>query len=127
MQEVVKKKGNVVSFDIAKQVEAMKKCLLQDYRDDLKKYIKEKEEHLQKLDYEALLLQLAQFKYMCRLKNRQISEKVRALWMKRNDGAGRSNTSSVSDRMLLTIPTPPTAVAAISSLGCGGVLCETYA
>ena len=41
---------------------------------------------------------------------------MRRLWMKRNAGSNRSNTSSVSDMMLLIMPVPPTAEAAYCSL-----------
>ena len=38
------------------------------------------------------------------------------LWMNRNAGANRSNTSAVSNMMLITMPVPPTAEAAYCSL-----------
>ena len=47
---------------------------------------------------------------------------IHALWLKRNAGAGRSNTSAVSDMMLLTVPTPPTAKAAYRSLWQRGII-----
>ena len=47
---------------------------------------------------------------------RQIVVIFRAVWRRRNAFAGRGGTSAVSDKMLLTVPTPPTAEAAIRSL-----------
>ncbi len=41
---------------------------------------------------------------------------MRRLWMNRNATSNRSNTSAVSDMMLLTMPVPPTAEAAYCSL-----------
>ena len=53
----------------------------------------------------------------------QMNAIIKGLWFKRNAGAGRSNTSAVSDKMLLTVPTPPTAATAICSLRRGGAIC----
>ena len=46
----------------------------------------------------------------------QRSLQMRQLWMNRNAGSNRSNTSAVSDMMLLTMPVPPTAETANCSL-----------
>lgn len=54
----------------------------------------------------------------------KLNRLIRLQWLERNSGAGRGNTSSVSDKMLLTIPTPPTAVAAVCSLLQRGMACE---
>ena len=50
-----------------------------------------------------------------------------SLWDGRNNGVGRSKTSAVSDMMLLSIPTPPTAMTASSSLRQRGISCGAVA
>ena len=52
----------------------------------------------------------------------EISEQLHQLWMNRNRGVNRSNTSNVSDKMLMTMPVPPTAEAANRSLWQRGIL-----
>ena len=42
--------------------------------------------------------------------------------LNRNTNVGRSNTGSVTDSMLLSLPTPPTSTAIFSSLESGGVV-----
>ena len=63
----------------------------------------------------------------CPPANAPVSVRRREMQLARNMGAGRSNTSAVSDKMLLTIPTPPTAEAAIRSLGQRGMACGSVA
>jgi len=58
---------------------------------------------------------------------RQIVVIFRAVWRRRNAFAGRGGTSAVSDKMLLTVPTPPTAEAANCSLWQRGMTCEAAA
>ena len=55
-------------------------------------------------------------------KIQEIGKKLRALWMNRNIHASRGSTSAVSDMMLLTMPTPPTAQAANRSLWQRGII-----
>ena len=52
----------------------------------------------------------------------EFSRQMRQLWMNRNEGSGRSNTSSVSDMMLMTMPVPPTAETANRSLWQRGII-----
>ena len=57
-----------------------------------------------------------------KLKIKRVSEMIRAAWLNRNTNVGRSNTGSVTDSMLLSLPTPPTSTAIFSSLESGGVV-----
>ena len=58
---------------------------------------------------------------------RQIVVIFRAVWRRRTAFAGRGSTSAVSDKMLLTVPTPPTAETANCSLWQRGMTCEAAA
>lgn len=58
----------------------------------------------------------APIRWLWRTKAEGISEKLRILWMNRNKSVLRGNASAVSDMMLLTMPTPPTAQTASRSL-----------
>lgn len=64
----------------------------------------------------------APIRWLWRAKAEEISEKLRVLWMNRNKSVLRGNTSAVSDIMLLTMPTPPTAEAANRSLWQRGII-----
>lgn len=64
----------------------------------------------------------ASIRRLWREKTKDASEEFRALWMKRNRNASRGNTSAVTDMMLLTVPTPPTAEAANRSLWQRGII-----
>ena len=55
-------------------------------------------------------------------KTESVTAMIKTAWQNRNRSVGRSSTSAVSDKMLLSIPTPPTAVAANRSLWRGGVV-----
>lgn len=55
-------------------------------------------------------------RFVWKLMVHEFSRQMRQLWMNRNEGSGRSNTSSVSDMMLMSMPVPPTAEAANRSL-----------
>lgn len=57
-----------------------------------------------------------------RRKTESVTAMIKRAWQNRNRSVGRSSTSAVSDKMLLSIPTPPTAVAANRSLWRGGVV-----
>ena len=63
----------------------------------------------------------------CKSLVQKLNAVLHQVWLARNTGAGRSSTSSVSDKMLLTIPTPPTAEAAICSLWQRGMADGTVA
>lgn len=64
----------------------------------------------------------ASIRLLWKAKVQEIGKKLRALWMNRNNHALRGSTSAVSDMMLLTIPTPPTAEAANRSLWQRGIV-----
>ena len=64
----------------------------------------------------------ASIRRLWREKTKDASEEFRTLWMKRNRNASRGNTSAVTDMMLLTVPTPPTAEAANRSLWQRGII-----
>lgn len=57
-------------------------------------------------------------------KTERVSALIRVAWKYRNNDVGRSCTGAISDPMALTIPTPPTALAALCSLERGGVVIE---
>lgn len=73
-------------------------------------------------DCEDLLKRREELRALRKMKTERVSEMIRAAWKNRNSNVGRSNTGSVVDPMLLSIPTPPTSVAAISSLESGGAV-----
>ena len=75
------------------------------------------EETMRSLDDQKRSLQ-----YFCKSTEKDINAMICVVWSLRNTTAGRSNTSSVSDKMLLTIPTPPTAEAADCSLWQRGIM-----
>lgn len=64
----------------------------------------------------------ASIRLLWKAKVQEIGKKLRALWMNRNNHASRGSTSAVSDMMLLTIPTPPTAETANRSLWQRGIV-----
>ena len=119
MYQVVKRDGRIVDFDISKISAAIQKAFeavhaidreidALDYRDlspeeyeEIKQILKERRREL---------------KSYCKREVQKLNARLRNAWIARNRGAGRSNTSAVSDKMLLTIPTPPTAEAANRSL-----------
>ena len=119
MYQVVKRDGHIVDFDISKISAAIQKAFeavhaidreidALDYRDlspeeyeEIKQSLKERRREL---------------KSYCKREVQKLNARLRNAWIARNRGAGRSNTSAVSDKMLLTIPTPPTAEAANRSL-----------
>lgn len=135
MYRVLKRDGRTVDFDVSKIVEAISKAAIsreQEKIDDEILSILERmagddmeafQDFLTFLQLEYLSERKRELKYWRQLKNRQIREMIKKAWARRNEGSGRSNTSAVSDLMLLTIPTPPTAVAANRSLWQRGMAC----
>ena len=122
MYQVIKRDGRIVDFDLSKIVAAIQKAYeaereidgeIQDVLDSIVDGLTEEEQRL-------LLEMLQERKQEVSTYRKRLVQKfnsiLRCIWMKRNAGAGRSNTSAVSDMMLLTIPTPPTAEAANRSL-----------
>lgn len=73
-------------------------------------------------ELQELLKRREELRALRKMKTERVSEMIRAAWKNRNSNVGRSNTGSVTDPMLLSIPTPPTSVAAISSLKSGGAV-----
>jgi hypothetical protein len=117
--QVVKRDGRIVDFDISKIAAAIQKAYeavhtideeidALDYRDLSPEEYEEIKRNLKEWRREA--------EHHCKSLIQSLNDILRTSWLKRNRCAGRSNTSAVSDKMLLTIPTPPTAEAAIRSL-----------
>lgn len=128
--QVVKRDGCIVAFDIAKISAAITKAFEAtmeiDHEIDALDFMGLSEE-----EYEQARVELEErrreAKRNCKGLVQKLNAVLRQVWLARNMGAGRSNTSAVSDIMLLTIPTPPTAEAAICSLGQRGMACGSVA
>ena len=122
--QVIKRDGRLVSFDISKISAAIMKAF---------EATREIEHEIDALDfmclsdeeYEQARGELEErrqeAKRNCKSLIQDLNGILRTAWFARNTGASRSNTSAVSDKMLLTIPTPPTAEAVIRSLWQRGV------
>ncbi len=135
----VDRKGNLVDSDIAKICDAI--CKAYEATRNINQKIKAVKNEVHNIPYEEdyveILLEYeniirdlkkrkkAIWRYRCYLVNKvnKLSAIFRKAWLARNHKAGRSNTSSVSDMMLMTIPTPPTAEAAICRLKQRGMAC----
>lgn len=63
-----------------------------------------------------LLEQRKQIQRLIKMKKEHISSILRVLWFQRNTNISRCRTSAVSDKMLATMPTPPTYATDINSL-----------
>lgn len=119
MNQVVKRDGRVVDFDISKIEAAIMKAFEAtmeiEHEIDALDFMGLSEE-----EYEQACVELEErrreAKCNCKYLVQKLNAVFRRIWTARNTGASRSNTSAVSDKMLLTIPTPPTAEAAIRSL-----------
>ena len=126
MNLVVKRDGRVVEFSVEKIVAAISKTLLavEISRADVE--IAEIMDQMEMengsfnpelyekyIELEDMRLRL---RYLWRAKTAQVSAMIYSQWLQRNAGVGRNNTSAVSDKMLLIIPTPPTAEIANRSL-----------
>lgn len=119
--QVVKRDGVVVSFDIAKIAAAITKAFeatreIDEEMNDLLFMGSDIEEEALRAMMSILEERKRELKQYCKQLIVSMNGILRTCWLRRNSGAGRSNTSAVSDKMLLTIPTPPTAVAANRSL-----------
>ena len=126
MYSVVKRDGKLISFDISKIAAAIQKAFEAE---------REIDREIDALDFWAMPPEeYEQYRTELEERKREISRYrntlvldmnglKNALWRRRNAGAGRSNTSAVSDKMLLNIPTPPTAEAANRSLRQRGMAC----
>ena len=117
--QVVKRDGCLVSFDLAKIAAAITKAIEAtmeiDHEIDALDFMGLSDE-----EYEQARVELEEKRREamrnCKGLVQKLNAVLRQVWLARNTGAGRSSTSAVSDKMLLTIPTPPTAEAANRSL-----------
>ena len=129
MYQVVKRDGKVVDFDLHKISQAiMKACKAErevDSEIDLVLALLCGDASIDVSYYQDVLLELEERRREIREYRKSMTQAIhsilRSVWMKRNKNAGRSNTSAVSDMMLLTVPTPPTFVAANRSLQKWGI------
>ena len=119
LYQVVKRDGTVVSFDIKKISDAIAKASEAEREvdreiDQVNRFLDFfcGEADLEVYFYPDLLYELEERRREIRRhrKNavRNLNAILRNAWRHRNEGSSRSNTSAVSDKMLLTIPTPPT-------------------
>ena len=130
MYQVVKRDGKVVDFDLHKISQAiMKACKAErevDSEIDLVLALLCGDASIDVSYYQDVLLELEERRREIREYRKSMTQAIHAVlrsaWMRRNRSAGRSNTSAVSDMMLLTVPTPPTFVAANRSLQKWGMM-----
>ncbi len=119
MYQVVKRDGRIVDFDISKISAAIQKAFEAvhaiDREIDALDYLDLSPEEYEEIK-QSLKERRRELKSYCKREVQKLNARLRNAWIARNRGAGRSNTSAVSDKMLLTIPTPPTAEAANRSL-----------
>lgn len=132
--KMIREEDNTLFFAIGHIVEAISKT----YIDSLERGIHP--EALDEMDDEPMtkrakeVIAKKKLRKMCvlirwlwRAKAKEISEKLRILWMNRNNSVSRGNTSAVSDMMLLIMPIPPTAETANCSLLQRGIMNESMA
>lgn len=74
------------------------------------------------LELELLEKRRQELRTLRKIKTERVSAIIKIAWLRRNLSVGRSSTSSVNDPMLLSIPTPPTLMAANCSQGSGGTV-----
>ena len=123
--QVIKRDGRIVSFDISKIAIAIEKAFeaVHDIDDEIDAISRSVLDEMEKeIRISNLEERRKAAKHECKSLVQSLNSILRFAWLKRNAGAGRSDTSAVSDKMLLTIPTPPTAEAAIRSLWQRGML-----
>lgn len=125
MYQVIKRDGRIVSFDISKIAIAIEKAFeaVHDIDDEIDAISRSVLDEMEKeIRISNLEERRKAAKRECKSLVQSLNSILRFAWLKRNAGAGCSDTSAVSDKMLLTIPTPPTAEAAIRSLWQRGML-----
>lgn len=123
--QVIKRDDRIVSFDISKIAIAIEKAYeaVHDIDDEIDAISRSVLDEMEKeIRISNLEERRKAAKRECKSLVQSLNSILRFAWLKRNAGAGRSDTSAVSDKMLLTIPTPPTAEAAIRSLWQRGML-----
>ena len=123
--QVIKRDDRIVSFDISKIAIAIEKAYeaVHDIDDEIDAISRSVLDEMEKeIRIDNLEERRKAAKRECKSLVQSLNSILRFAWLKRNAGAGRSDTSAVSDKMLLTIPTPPTAEAAIRSLWQRGML-----
>lgn len=123
--QVIKRDDRIVSFDISKIAIAIEKAFeaVHDIDDEIDAISRSVLDEMEKeIRISNLEERRKAAKRECKSLVQSLNSILRFAWLKRNAGAGRSDTSAVSDKMLLTIPTPPTAEAAIRSLWQRGML-----
>lgn len=123
--QVIKRDGRIVGFDISKIAIAIEKAFeaVHDIDDEIDAISRSVLDEMEKeIRISNLEERRKAAKRECKSLVQSLNSILRFAWLKRNAGAGRSDTSAVSDKMLLTIPTPPTAEAAIRSLWQRGML-----
>lgn len=123
--QVIKRNDRIVSFDISKIAIAIEKAYeaVHDIDDEIDAISRSVLDEMEKeIRISNLEERRKAAKRECKSLVQSLNSILRFAWLKRNAGAGRSDTSAVSDKMLLTIPTPPTAEAAIRSLWQRGML-----
>lgn len=123
--QVIKRDDRIVSFDISKIAIAIEKAFeaVHDIEDEIDAISRSVLDEMEKeIRISNLEERRKAAKRECKSLVQSLNSILRFAWLKRNAGAGRSDTSAVSDKMLLTIPTPPTAEAAIRSLWQRGML-----
>ena len=123
--QVIKRDSRIVSFDISKIAIAIEKAFeaVHDIDDEIDAISRSVLDEMEKeIRISNLEERRKAAKRECKSLVQSLNSILRFAWLKRNAGAGRSDTSAVSDKMLLTIPTPPTAEAAIRSLWQRGML-----
>ena len=128
--QVIKRDDRIVSFDISKIAIAIEKAFeaVHDIDDEIDAISRSVLDEMEKeIRISNLEERRKAAKRECKSIVQSLNSILRFAWLKRNAGAGRSDTSAVSDKMLLTIPTPPTAEAAIRSLWQRGMLNERVA
>ena len=115
MYKVVKRDGETICFDLSKIVAAIETAF--EAENALDQLIEEIQSRVIQGDtdaeYERTIADLEQKRNLIksyRKAQQGLYKRVlRIIWANRNKGAGRSNTGSVSDLMLQTMPTPPTS------------------
>lgn len=126
--QVIKRDGTVVELiGYSKLSEAISKAFIdsmaREIHPDVLQMLMDEMEDLPMLERtkeviakKKLRKMYAFIRLLRKAKVQEIGKKLRALWMNRNSHVPRGSTSAVSDMMLLTMPTPPTAQAANRSL-----------